>query len=155
MAPFLAIRALMAGCILGNLLIGYIGDFHDGNIPIVLTCIISTAVYIGIAVNYSDGWFRVILFLCVFVSCMNRMGANLDSNFNKHVCRGCNQYLEEKINRAVSARGLTFDDNSDPITSILRLNKPRRNLRLLMAVIRHLVIIFRTYCIPHTYLFLQ
>lgn len=57
---------------------------------------------------------------------MNQAGANLDFNFNKHVRRNCNQYVEERINRAVSAGGRTFDDNSDAITSILRLKEPRK-----------------------------
>jgi MFS family permease len=48
------VTALLVGDILGNLFAGYIGDHHDGKIPIVMASIILAAVYIGAAVSLAS-----------------------------------------------------------------------------------------------------
>lgn len=48
------VTALMVGGILGNLFVGYLGDHHDGKIPIVMASIILVAVYIDAAVSLTS-----------------------------------------------------------------------------------------------------
>lgn len=48
------VTALILGGILGNLFAGYLGDHHDGKIPIVMASIILAAVYISVSVSLTS-----------------------------------------------------------------------------------------------------